>query len=230
MSKKILAVIPARGGSKRIPGKNIRPIHGRPMIEWVIRALKDFDRLTDIIVSTDSPEIKAVAEELGVSVPFVRPSEISDDFASTAAVIKHAATWYRDNAGAVDYVLTVYATAIFLSPDDLEAAYQVITEQKRDVVFAGCEYAFPIQRAVFMHDDGAVEMFQPDMKMARSQDLTPAYHDAGQFYLNTFDAVLAEKSAFSENCAMVVLPRYRVVDIDTEEDLELADRLFAINA
>lgn len=226
MTKKILAVIPARGGSKRIPGKNIRIIHGKPMLEWVIGALKDFNRLGDIIVSTDSSEISAVAQRLGVSAPFVRPPELSHDFATTAAVIKHAASWYSCNVGAIDYVLTVYATAIFLSPNDLEAAYQIISAQRRDVVFSGCSYPFPIQRAVFMHDDGAVEMFQPEMKIARSQDLQPAFHDAGQFYLSTFDAVLAEKSAFSENCAMVVLPRYRVVDIDTEEDLELAERLF----
>ena len=228
-SCKVLAVIPARGGSKRIPKKNIKEFCGKPMISWAINVLKDSNFINEIIVSTDSEEVLSVVQNLGVKTPFIRPSKLADDFTGTAAVTKHAVKWYLDNIGSVDYVLTVYPTAVFLSNKDIEDAFNILQSTDREIVFSGTEYSFPIQRAVYLDDKKRVTMFQPKHYSSRSQDLLKAYHDAGQFYFAKLSAVLNDVSAFSKASQMLVLPRYQVVDIDTMDDFKVAERLFKIS-
>ncbi len=223
--EKVLVIIPARGGSKRILKKNIRLINGKPMIKWVIDQIKNCEFIYDVIVSTDSDEIKNYVEDLGIKAPFKRPKSLSDDFTPTSAVIKHALQWYQKNIAKVEYVITIYPTAIMISIDDLKEAYYRIKKEKCDVIFSATSYPFPIQRAFHFDEKGAIKMFQPNMFNKRSQDLTEAYHDAGQFYFSRAEAVLKETPAFSKNASMIFVPRHRVVDIDTEEDLILAEKL-----
>jgi pseudaminic acid cytidylyltransferase len=227
-TQKVLAIIPARGGSKRIPKKNIKEFCGKPMIGWPLSVLNDGDIVDEIIVSTDSEEIAKVAKNLGAKIPFMRPSELADDFTGTAAVVKHAVEWYLENIGSVEYVLTVYPTAVFLSHKDIEAAFNMLQASDLEIVFSGTEYPFPIQRAVYLDEQQRVTLFQPEHYSSRSQDLVKAYHDAGQFYFAKLSAVLNNISAFSKASRMLVLPRHRVVDIDTMEDFEVAERLFKV--
>jgi N-acylneuraminate cytidylyltransferase len=223
-----IAIIPARGGSKRIPNKNIKSFHGRPMISWAIEAAQNSGLFSSVIISTDSDEIAEVGEMYGAEVPFRRPHELADDLIGTSPVIKHALEWYVANRGMPDLVCTIYPTAVFLQQEDLLGALDLLDESRAEIVFSGAEYAYPIQRAVYINTNGRVSMFDPEHYSSRSQDLRKAYHDAGQFYLAKPEAILNELSTFSENSAVYVLPRYRVVDIDTEEDWEVAERLFAI--
>lgn len=228
MPLNIVAIIPARGGSKRIPKKNVKDFCGKPMIAWPIDTLKAIPLVSDIIVSTDSDEIKDVAEAHGARVPFMRPAELSDDFTGTAAVTRHAAQWYCDNVGKPDLFLTVYPTAVFLSETDIMGAVERMTETGAELVFSAAEFPSPIQRSVFLNDDDRAIMFQPDQYYARSQDLQKAYHDAGQFYLAKPDTALQGNPVFGPHASLIVLPRHRVVDIDTVEDFEQAERLFRL--
>lgn len=227
-TQNILAVIPARSGSKRIPKKNIKEFCGKPLIAWPLSILKSGSIADEIIVSTDSEEIAEIAQKFGAKVPFMRPNELADDFTGTAAVVKHAVEWYLKNIGSIQYVLTVYPTAVFLSKNDIENAFNILQSCDCEIVFSGTEYPFPIQRAVYLDEQQRVSMFQPEHYSSRSQDLVKAYHDAGQFYFSKLSAVQNNISPFSNASRMLVLPRYRVVDIDTLEDFELAQRLFRI--
>jgi len=228
MTLKIVAIIPARGGSKRIPKKNVKDFCGKPMIAWPIGVLKASNLISDIIVSTDSEEIKEVAGAHGARVPFMRPIELSDDFTGTAAVTKHAAQWYCDNVGSPDFFLTVYPTAVLLSGDDIARAVARMTETGAEIVLSAAEFPSPIQRAVYVDDDGRAIMFHPENYYSRSQDLQKAYHDAGQFYLTKPATALQGLPNYGPHASLIVLPRHRVVDIDTMEDFELAERMFAV--
>ena len=221
-----LAVIPARGGSKRIPRKNIKNFGGLPMIAWSIRAAiqsRCFDR---IIVSTDDPQITQVAQAHGAEVPFVRPSELSDDHTGTTAVIAHAIGWQNAQGEKASQVCCIYATAPFVQASDLQRGLQVLDSSAADYAFSVTSYAFPIQRAIRITPGQRVQMFQPEHFNTRSQDLEEAWHDAGQFYWGKARAWLANKPMFSQDAAPVVLPRHRVQDIDTPEDWERAEWMF----
>ena len=222
-----VAVIPARGGSKRIPRKNIKEFCGKPMIAWSIgAALKSgcFDRL---IVSTDDAEIAAVAKEWGAEVPFMRPTDLSDDHTGTIPVIAHAIRWLQQQGEAPEHVCCLYATAPFVESQDLIKGFQQLQEQRIDYVFSVTSYAFPIQRAIRITDSGRVVMFNPEHFNSRSQDLEEAWHDAGQFYWGTAEAWLENRIIFGEHSAPVILPRHRVQDIDTLEDWRRAELMFA---
>lgn len=221
-----LAVIPARGGSKRIPRKNIKPFCGKPMIAWSIEAAVQSQCFDRIIVSTDDEEISQVAQAHGAEVPFVRPSELSDDHTGTTAVIAHAVQWQQQNGQVPDAVCCLYATAPFVQASDLLRGLQVLQGTGADYAFSVTSYAFPIQRALRMTSDQRVDMFQPGYFNTRSQDLEEAWHDAGQFYWGHAQAWLANKPLFSRDSAPVILPRHRVQDIDTSEDWERAEWLF----
>lgn len=226
-----LAVIPARGGSKRIPRKNIRPFGGKPMIAWPIETARDSGCFDRIVVSTDDPEIAEVAKSLGAEVPFVRPPELSDDHTGTIPVIAHAARWHLDQGMKPESVCCIYATAPFVSASDLQRGLEELEKNEADYAFSVTSYGFPIQRAVRVRDDGHVEMFQPENFNVRSQDLEEAFHDAGQFYWGRTDAWLQGKPVFSSRSVPVILPRHRVQDIDTPEDWTRAELMFkALNA
>ena len=221
-----LAIIPARGGSKRIPRKNIRPFGGLPMIAWSIRAAvqsRCFDR---IIVSTDDDEIAEVAQVEGAEAPFVRPPELSDDYTGTIPVIAHAIEWQNANGQEATQACCIYATAPFVRASDLQRGLEVLESSGADYAFSVTSYPFPIQRAVRITPERRIEMFQPEQFDTRSQDLEEAWHDAGQFYWGRASAWLAHKPLFSPDAAAVLLPRHRVQDIDTPEDWERAEWMF----
>lgn len=221
-----LAVIPARGGSKRIPRKNIKPFSGLPMIAWSIRAAINSQCFDRIIVSTDDEEIARVAKQHGIEVPFVRPANLSDDHTGIIPVIAHAIGWQNHHGKAATQVCCLFATAPFVQADDLQRGLGVLNNTGADYAFSVTSYAFPIQRAIRITVEQRVEMFQPEHFNTRSQDLPEAWHDAGQFYWGQAQAWLAAKPLFSQGAAPVPLPRHRVQDIDTPEDWERAEWLF----
>lgn len=221
-----LAVIPARGGSKRIPRKNIKPFGGLPMIAWSIKAAHQSQCFDRIIVSTDDAEIAQVAQIHGAEVPFVRPTELSDDHIGTIPVIAHAIDWQNHNGTVATQVCCIYATAPFVQVSDLQRGLDILNSTDAEYAFSVTSYAFPIQRAVRITVDHRIEMFQPEHFATRSQDLPEAWHDAGQFYWGKAQAWLKGKPLFSHDAAPVPLPRHRVQDIDTLEDWTRAEWLF----
>lgn len=222
-----LAVIPARGGSKRIPRKNIKHFCGKPMIAWSIEAAHESECFGRILVSTDDEEIAEVAHRYGAEVPFLRPSELSDDFTATTPVIAHAVRWIQEQGDSPSEVCCIYATAPFIRPEDLRRGLEVLEQSGCDYVFPVTSYAFPIQRAIRITAANRMEMFSPEHFNARSQDLEEAYHDAGQFYWGHAEAWLSAKPIFSREAAPIMLPRHRVQDIDTPEDWERAELMFS---
>jgi N-acylneuraminate cytidylyltransferase len=221
-----IAVIPARGGSKRIPRKNIKLFHGKPMIAWSIEAALNSACFDRVIVSTDDEEIAAISVQYGADAPFIRPKNLSDDFTGTIPVINHAITWLRESGFDVDNVCCIYATAPFILPEDLQRGLKALKETNASYAFAVTSYAFPIQRALRRTDGGRVEMLYPENFSVRSQDLEEAWHDAGQFYWGKASAWLSEEPLFSEVSVPILLPRHRVQDIDTPEDWVRAEWLF----
>ena len=223
-----VAIIPARGGSKRIPRKNIKAFHGKPMIAYSIEAAIASGCFDKVIVSTDDTEIAAVAEAHGAHVPFLRPADISDDYATTMDVMAHAIHWCQNEGWDIDAVCCLYATAPFVLPRDLQHGYALLQGEGVQFAFSATSFPFPIQRAIKLDSDGSVSMFAPENEQVRSQDLEEAYHDAGQFYWGKTRAFLEKYSIFSPHSKAVLLPRNRVQDIDTPEDWELAESLFSV--
>jgi len=221
-----IAVIPARGGSKRIPRKNIKSFHGKPIIAWTIEVAvksKCFDR---IICSTDDEEIASVANEYGAETPFLRPTELSDDHTGTIPVVAHAIEHLQDSESLIDSVCCIYATGPFIQADDLKNSLEQLENENANYCFSVTSYPFPIQRSIRITKKNRCEMFQPEMFNRRSQDLEEAYHDAGQFYWGKSTAWLEMKKIFSLKSTPYILPRYLVQDIDTEEDWIRAELMF----
>lgn len=221
-----LAVIPARGGSKRIPRKNIRPFAGSPMISWSIRAAIKSGCFDRIIVSTDDDEIAQVAKDHGAEVPFLRPPGLSGDHTPTVPVIAHAVHWQNTHANAASEVCCIYATAPFLRAEDLQLGLKTLQKTGASYALSVTKYAFPIQRAIRVTPEQRVEMFNPEHAVTRSQDLEEAWHDAGQFYWGRAECWLAQDALFEPHSAPVTLPPYRVQDIDTPDDWDRAEWMF----
>lgn len=222
-----LALIPARGGSARIPGKNVRAFAGRPMIVHSIEAALASGCFDRVIVSTDDRDIARIARAHGAEVPFVRPDALSDAHTGTAPVVAHAIDWLRQRGEGPDRVCCVYATAPFLSPDDLARGLEVLASCPDGYAFSATTYAFPIQRSFGIDADGRIAMFHPEHAGTRSQDLPEAWHDAGQFYWAHTRTWMTGGPVFTERSAAVALPRHRVQDIDTPEDWARAELMFA---
>lgn len=221
-----LAVIPARGGSKRIPRKNIKPFCGKPMIAWSIEAAKESGCFDRIIVSTDDDEISEVAKSYGVEAPFMRPKELSDDFTPTVPVINHAINWQIENGATPEAVCCIYATAPFIRANDLVKGLSLLSGPEDVFSFPITSYPFAIQRAVKLSSKGRLKMFHSEHAFTRSQDLEEAYHDAGQFYWGRTNGWLSEQLIFGPNTVPIIVPRSRVQDIDTPEDWDRAEFLF----
>lgn len=221
-----LAVIPARGGSKRIPRKNVRIFAGKPILAWSIEAAMGSGCFDRVIVSTDDVEVAELAQAYGADVPFMRPSELADDYTGTAAVVAHATHWQNTHGIATTDVCCIYATAPFLIAQDLVKGLDILQSTGADFVFTVTTYPYPIQRALLITQEQRIEMIQPNHFFSRSQDLKETWHDAGQFYWGTSTAWLAGKNVFSANSWPLVLPRHRVQDIDTEEDWVMAEWMF----
>lgn len=221
-----IAVIPARGGSKRIPRKNIRPFCGKPIIAYSIEAAQASGLFDEIIVSTEDEEIAEVACQFGATAPFVRPKEIADDHTGTNAVVKHAIAWFAERGDDVSHACCIYATAPLIQSRFLREAHDTFIGSDAAFAFSVTSYAFPIQRALRLDPASRVDPFHPEHRMTRSQDLEPAYHDAGQFYWGTAAAFLGDAPLFSAQSIGIVLPRIYVQDIDTLEDWEQAEYMF----
>lgn len=220
-----LAIIPARGGSKRIPRKNVREFCGRPMIAWPIAAAQESGLFDHIIVSTDSDEIAEVARAVGAEVPFVRPGDLSDDQAGTTEVIVHALSWALEQGWEVEAACCLYATAAFVSRHDLSSARQLLSPDC-DFAFPAVRYGHPPQRGFVDAGDGSPEFTQPEHRSTRTQDLPPVFHDAGQFYWGKREAWLEKRPFFGPRTRFMELPEWRAVDIDRPEDWVRAELLF----
>lgn len=221
----IVAVIPARGGSKRIPRKNLRPFLGKPIIGYSInaaRASKLFDR---VIVSTDDADIAAIARGFGAETPFTRPKELSDDYTGTDAVIKHAIRWFMEHGKSVSLVCCIYATAPFIQVKHLIEGYEKLVSSGKLFSFPVTWFEFPVQRALRIHAD-SIQAAYPEHILSRSQDLEKLYHDAGQFYWGRGEAFLHDHVDAYSTSVPVVLPRYLVQDIDTPEDWSRAELMY----
>jgi len=227
MNPSCIAIIPARGGSKRIPRKNIRSFGGKPMIAWSIEVALESGVFDDVIVSTDDAEIAEIAKQYGASVPFVRPVEISNDHAGLTAVLRHAITWLRDHENSPDIVACVYATAPFLRTQDLRASFQQLIAQKdTEFVLAVSSFGAPVQRAIVRGSNGHINFLWPDFSEARSQNTLEAYHDAGHFFIGRADAFMTYPTTLSGKTLPCIIPRMLCQDIDTHEDWDHALSLF----
>lgn len=221
---KSVAILPARGGSKRIPRKNIKDFHGRPAIGWPIAAALASGLFERVVVTTDDAEIAQVAMGLGAEAPFLRGAELSDDHAGTTEVVRDAVT--RLGLGPDVAVCCIYPTALFITPDDLAEGHRLLSEGADWVLSVG-EYPTPIDRA-YRQEGGRLVPRQPDKMPLRSQDLEPAYFDAGQFYWAKGMRWLDSDARVWDGAAGVVLPPERAVDIDTPDDWARAERLAAL--
>jgi pseudaminic acid cytidylyltransferase len=222
-----VAIIPARGGSKRIPGKNIREFHGKPIIGYSIEAAQQSQCFARIVVSTDDDEIAAVARRFGAEAPFMRPASLADEHTGTMEVVKHAVETLEQSGAAFDWACCIYATAPFLSADHLNEGFLRLKRSGRSFAFAVTSFNYPIQRALRILPDGTLDAIWPEHRATRSQDLEPAYHDAGQFYWGRTSAFRERREVFSPESTPVVPPRERTHDIDTPEDWANAELAFA---
>lgn len=213
-----IAIIPARGGSKRIPRKNIKTFCGKPMIAWSIEAAKEANLFDRIIVSTDDEEIAKVAKKWGAEVPFMRSAELSNDFAGTTEVITHATKWAQDQGWPLEAVCCIYATAPFVRQNDLQRGLDALRSGPWAYAFTAAEYAAPVFRSFKQVESGGIEMFFPEHFSTRSQDLPMALHDAGQFYWGRPNAWLSGARIFDRHSTPIFIPRWRVQDIDTVDD------------
>ena len=220
-----LCVIPARGGSKRIPRKNVKDFLGKPLIAYSIEAALNSGVFERVIVSTDDAEIADVAVKFGAQVPFMRDAALSDDYATSSDAVADAAA----RLGGYAHVCCLYATAPLITGEILREAYGKFEEAGCEFLFSATEFSFPIQRAIRLSEDGTVNMFYPQFALTRSQDLERAYHDAGAFYFGRREAWLDKKPIFAPHSRAFLLPRNLVCDIDTPEDFEFAQKLYEIN-
>lgn len=223
-----LCVIPARGGSKRIPQKNIKFFCGKPIIIWSIeKAIKSkcFDR---IIVSTDDQEIMNIVRDYQVEVPFIRPKELADDYTTTVPVVAHAIKWQIENYKAPDFVCCLYATAPFVEVKTIKAGLECLKKFDVDYVFTATDFAYPVQRSFRIKKNKRLRMIHQEHSKSRSQDLDETFHDAGQFYWGSSDTWLKNKPIIAENSSPILIPRTRAIDIDTIEDWEIAEKMFEV--
>lgn len=222
----ILAIIPARAGSKRVVGKNIRSFAGKPLLAWSIAAARAAGIFSRIVVSTDSKEIAALAHDLGAETPFIRPAELADDFCPVGEVVKHAIEFFEQQGRPVAFVCCIFATAPMVSAADIKRGLE---ELRSDNTFrsalAVTTFEFPVQRALKLNAENGLEMLHPEHRLARSQDLEECYHDAGQFFWinNRYD-----ESQDYRGIKPVFIDRRRVQDIDTLEDWQVAEYQYKV--
>lgn len=224
---KSMAVITARGGSKRIPRKNIRPFLGRPVLEYSIEAALQADLFQEVMVSTDDGEIAQIAERAGAKVPFFRSREAAGDFATTAEVIEEVIASYERTGRAFEAVCCIYPTAPFVTAAALRAAMMLLEQEQADCVIPVVKFSFPPQRGVVVKDGRLVPKW-PENMARRSQDLEPLYHDCGQFYCLNVESFQRQKKIWMENAVPFIQDEMYVQDIDTLEDWEIAEMKYKL--
>lgn len=225
---KNLCIIPARGGSKRIPKKNIVDFLGKPLIAYSVENALNSGVFDEVIVSSDDETILEVALQYGAKAPFVRAKELSDDYTSSIKVIQNTILKLKDLGQNYDNVCCLYATAPLIDAKILKTAYENFILKDYKFLFSATEFDYPIQRAFYLDEEQRIYMFDESKYFARSQDLTKAYHDAGAFYFGKASAWLEENFMFKNHSSVFLLPRALVCDIDTPQDLEFAKVLFKI--
>ncbi len=224
-----VAIITARGGSKRIPHKNIKHFLGKPVIAYSIEAAINSGLFAEVMVSTDDEKIAAIALELGATVPFYRSAKNSDDFATTVEVINEVLDEYEKRGKHFEYGCCLYPTAPFITSSKLEEGFTLMLENKFDVVFPVSRFSYPIWRALEREDGGKTQMFMPENLNKRSQDLIPAFHDAGQFYWFETAKIKEKQVLFTDNTGSIELSELEVQDIDNETDWQLAELKYKLN-
>lgn len=224
-----IAIIPARGGSKRIPRKNIKDFCGKPIIAYPIEAALNSGVVDKVIVSTDDEEIASIARQYGAETPFVRSSRLADDYTGTVAVIRDAILQLQQIGWTLTECACIYATTPLLNSERIAEAYQLLFDSHADFIFTCARFSFPIQRALLKTDQGGVIPFDPPSVPKRSQDLPPTFHDAGQLYWATVETWMdPAKQIYSADSRMLLLPERLVQDIDTQEDWEHAELLYKV--
>jgi pseudaminic acid cytidylyltransferase len=221
-----IAIIPARGGSKRIPRKNIKTFCGKPMIAWSIDSAKLSGLFDYIFVSTDDDEIADVAKKNGAEVPFIRPKDLSDDFSGTTEVIAHATQWAIDHGITVSAVCCIYATAPLIQTNDIKMGKELLESGLWEYVFSAVEQDPQVFRSFLTNKAGGVDMIFPQYYTTRTQDLPIIMQDAAQFYWGRPSAWLSQKRIFDKHSTYVKLPSWRVQDIDNQEDWDKAEIIF----
>ena len=224
-----VAVIPARGGSKRIPRKNIKPFCGKPMIAYSIETAKASELFDKVLVSTDDTKIAEIAKDFGAEVPFIRPAELADDYTGTDEVFIHALNFLTKSTQNYSYACCIYPAVPLLKVSLLSEGLDRLRVNNATSCFPVSEYFSPIYRALEINEKGRLGMIIPKYKSIRTQDLQSTYHDAGQFYWVNIERYLKEESILSNNSIPIVLPKYEVVDIDSDEDWKFAELLYSMN-
>ena len=223
-----LAIIPARGGSKRIPRKNIKPFLGKPIIAYAIEAALDSKLFTSVMVSTEDEEIAKIAQQYGADFPFSRSKKNADDHATTADVLLEVLEEYKRRGQVFEYACCIYPTAPFLTAKKLLEAYEMLKQHQFDTVFPVLRFNSPIQRALRLDDQQQIALFQPQHISTRSQDLEPAYHDSGQFYFFEVAALRQKKQLWTNHSGAIILSEMEAHDIDHEEDWAIAEFKYRI--
>lgn len=218
-----IAIIPARGGSKRIPRKNIREFLGKPIIAYSIEAAINSNLYDEVVVSTDDAEIAAIAEQFGAKVPFLRSEKNSNDFATTVDVLMEVLDWYKIQNQTFEMATCVYACAPFVTSELLKNSFQKLKETKSDCVFPVLAYSHPIQRALKLDGKGKIRLFDASQTNIRTQDLEKTFHDAGMFYTFDVDTLFKTKSLRTENTVAIEISELQAHDIDSEIDWKLAE-------
>ena len=224
-----IAIIPARGGSKRIPNKNIKKFCGKPIISYSIDVAKKSGLFNEIIVSTDSDEIANISKDCGAIVNGIRPPKLADDFSTTDDVMEYEVRKLISSEIELSAVCCIYATAPFIRTCDLKNAYSIFTSNNCDYVFPIIQYSYPVQRALIKVTKNKISMLHPIHLESRSQDLPKTYHDAGQFYWGKPMSWVNRDNCFSGNSKGYELPLWGGWDIDTVEDWKMAEILFQVN-
>lgn len=222
-----IAIIPARGGSKRIPRKNIKKFNGKPLLKYSIETARKSELFERVIVTTDDEEIAEIAIGCGADVPFLRPKSLSDDFTTTSKVVEHAIRWLKKRGEEYEFVCAIYATAPFLQSEYIVKGFNILKASSAVHAFSATTSPFPVQRMFKIDEKGRSEMFFPHHLESRSQDLDQAYHDAGQFYWSR-SQYYEQASMFGKDSIPVILPRYFVQDIDTKEDWVRAEVMYKV--
>ena len=225
---KCLAIIPARGGSKRIPHKNIKPFLGRPIIAYSIEAALGTGLFEEVMVSTDDVEIAEIARQEGASVPFLRSTENANDYATLADVLVEVVNAYKGRGYEFDLICGLLPTAPLISSEDVRSAYDQLVMSTFDSICPVVAFSYPILRSLSIDEKGNLNMNWPEYRFSRSQDLRPAYHDSGTFYWIKTSSLLKDKKLLSENGTAIVLDEFRVQDIDTDTDWALAEMKYKL--
>ena len=223
-----IAIIPARGGSKRIPKKNIKDFLGKPIIAYSIEMAISCKLFNKVIVSTDDQEIKDIAKKYGAEVPFIRPKQFADDFTGTHEVIGHAVKWLEDKGEIIDYACCIYSTAPLIEKDDLIKGFELIKTGKWISVMAATNFSYPIFRSFENLPDGGLKMIFPEHYNSRSQDLPEVYHDAGLFYWAKPETWKKKPEKYGKKNSIIKIPNYRIQDIDTLDDWKKAEIIYEI--